>query len=158
MRVALAGLVIALSACVTRPVAYPQTLPEETGAAPNMSVYGAFDVTMTPIAGHPAQFSLAKSYSGPLEGTATGTMLTAVTPVAGSAAYVAVETFDGTLEGKRGTFQLVHRAIMDRGAQSLSIAVLPDSGTGALKALTGDMAIEIDDAGGHFYVFNYRLP
>lgn len=127
--------------------------------APDMSVRGAFAVEMTPVDGAmPPRFQLAKTYEGPLSGTGTGEMMTAMTATEGSAAYVAIETVDGTLEGKPGTFALVHRGIMDRGAQSLSVTVVPDSATGDLAGLSGEMDIQIEADGSHFYIFDYKLP
>jgi hypothetical protein len=46
---------------------------------------------------------------------------------------------------------------MARGAPSLAVAVVPDSGTGELVGLTGTMTIEIV-GGEHRYVFDYVLP
>ena len=45
---------------------------------------------------------------------------------------------------------------MNRGAASLTISVVPDSGTGELTGLTGTMSIEIAN-GKHAYVFEYEL-
>ncbi|HTC27242.1 DUF3224 domain-containing protein [Dyella sp.] len=50
-----------------------------------------------------------------------------------------------------------HTGIMDRGAPSLVITVVPDSGTDALTGLTGTMTIQIEQ-GKHSYVFDYDLP
>jgi Protein of unknown function (DUF3224) len=45
---------------------------------------------------------------------------------------------------------------MDRGTPRLTIAVVPDSGTGDLTGLQGTMTIEM--AGGvHAYTFDYRI-
>jgi hypothetical protein len=46
---------------------------------------------------------------------------------------------------------------MDRGATSLTLTVVPDSGTGELEGLAGRMAIDIVD-GQHVYTFDYALP
>jgi hypothetical protein len=46
---------------------------------------------------------------------------------------------------------------MDQGVPSLSITVVPGSGTGQLTGLTGKMNIIIAD-GKHTYDFNYTLP
>src|SRR5258708_31714147 len=40
-------------------------------------------------------------------------------PVKDSAGYVAVERVTGTLNGQGGSFLLLHRGVMNRGAQSL---------------------------------------
>lgn len=46
---------------------------------------------------------------------------------------------------------------MDRGAQQLSITVVPDSGTDELSGISGRFKIEIVE-GKHFYEFEYSLP
>jgi hypothetical protein len=56
-----------------------------------------------------------------------------------------------------GTFVLLHSGTMTRGTPQLTISVVPDSGTGELVGLTGQMAITIAD-GKHSYVFEYTLP
>ena len=86
-----------------------------------------------------------------------GQMLTAMTKVEGSAVYVAVERLMGTLQGQQGSFVLHHTGIMNRGAQKLTINVVPDSGTNQLSGITGTMTIRIAD-GKHFYDLDYTLP
>ena len=46
---------------------------------------------------------------------------------------------------------------MTKGAQQMTIKVVPDSGTGQLTGLSGTMTINIVD-GKHFYEFDYDLP
>ena len=105
-----------------------------------------------------ARMSLGKRYQGDLAGSGHGEMLTALTPVAGSAGYVAIERFSGTLHGRTGSFVLQHSGAMNRSAQhQLSIAVVPDSGTGELAGIAGSLGIRIE-AGTHFYEFTYALP
>ena len=84
-------------------------------------------------------------------------MLSAVTDVKDSAGYVAMERVTGTLHGRSGTFVLQHSGTMTRGAPQLSVTVVPDSGTGQLAGLAGEMTIKIAD-GKHFYKFDYTLP
>ncbi len=45
---------------------------------------------------------------------------------------------------------------MDRSKPELSVRVVPDSGTGHLAGIAGEMSI--DAANGHAYVFSYSLP
>ncbi|MDH3786405.1 MAG: DUF3224 domain-containing protein, partial [Acidobacteriota bacterium] len=75
----------------------------------------------------------------------------------GSAGYVAIEQVTGTLHGRRGSFVLQHTGTMNRGAPSLAVTVVPDSGTGDLVGLEGEFTINVED-GKHLYEFNYRLP
>jgi hypothetical protein len=46
---------------------------------------------------------------------------------------------------------------MNKGAQALSVTVVPDSGTGELAGLAGVFKIDIVD-GQHLYEFDYTLP
>ena len=130
-------------------------------SAPGTVATGPFDVKMAPQSAADApvgRFALNKQYHGELEGTSSGEMLTAMSAVKGSAGYVAIEKVTGNLAGRIGTFCLQHRGIMDRGAPSLTITVVPDSGTGELTGLTGTMAIKIAPDGAHAYEFDYKLP
>ena len=72
------------------------------------------------------------------------------------AGYVALEHVEGTLAGRAGGFVLQHSGTMERGAQSLSVTVVPDSGTGELSGLAGRMSIVVAE-GKHSYEFDYTL-
>ena len=125
---------------------------------------GPFEVKLNPQPAYNAdpasllgRISLDKQFHGDLEATSKGEMLTAMSKVKGSAAYVAVERVTGTLGGKTGGFALQHSGTMAHGAQQLVITVVPDSGEGDLEGLKGKMSIEIAD-GKHSYVLEYSLP
>jgi hypothetical protein len=126
---------------------------------------GPFDVKLTPQKpDHPqaeaagfGRMSLDKRFHGDLDATSQGEMLGAMTEVQGSAGYVAMERVTGTLHGRRGTFVLQHSCTMTRGAQQMTITVVPDSGTGGLAGITGSMAIIIKEGGQHFYEFEYEV-
>lgn len=125
---------------------------------------GAFDVKMAPqtaeatAAGETiGRMLLDKKYHGSLDATGKGQMLAMRTPVQGSAGYVAMELVVGKLDGKSGSFVLQHSGTMNRGAKQLVLNVVPDSGTGELVGLSGDMEIIIAE-GKHRYKFEYSLP
>jgi hypothetical protein len=80
----------------------------------------------TPCSG---RFLLTKKFSGDLEASARGHMLSAGTAIKGSAGYVAIDQVTGSLEGRQGGFVLQHSGSMNRGVPTLSIMVVPDSGT-----------------------------
>lgn len=137
--------------------------PAETPASPPATTHarGSFEVKLTPQPAGPdgavpGRMSVEKTIHGDLEGTSRGEMLAAMTAVEGSAGYVAIEVVTGTLAGRSGSFVLQHSGIMTRGAPSLSITVVPDSGTDQLTGLDGTMSITITEAG-HFYDFEYSL-
>lgn len=102
------------------------------------------------------RMTIDKQFQGDLEATSKGQMLAAMTAEKGSAGYVAIEKVSGTLHGRKGTFVLQHSGTMNRGDQQLSIAVVPDSGTGELVGLIGKMTIKIE-GGKHFYEFQYTI-
>jgi hypothetical protein len=103
------------------------------------------------------RMSLDKRFDGDLVGASKGEMLTALTPIKGSAGYVAIERVTGALHGRTGTFVFQHSGSMNRGAQQLSITVVPDSGSGELAGISGTFKLDIID-GKHFYEFEYSLP
>ncbi len=123
-------------------------------------VSGEFDVKLIPVDTGDAQLGmmlLDKVYRGPLQGTGKGRMLTGMTSIKGSAGYVAIERIEGELLGKSGSFIIQHSGTMARGNQSLTIQVVPDSGTDGLDGLEGEMQIRIVDRK-HFYDFSFSLP
>lgn len=125
---------------------------------------GEFNVTLAPQAladteADPSmgRLSLDKRFRGDLDSSSKGEMLSARSSVQGSAGYVAIERVTGSLHGRSGSFVLQHSGTMDRGAPSLSVSVVPDSGSDELTGLTGAMQIDIRD-GAHYYTFEYTLP
>lgn len=97
-----------------------------------------------------------KRFHGDLDAVSVVHMLAVGTEVEGSAAYVAIERISGNLKGRIGTFFTQHNGIMDRGTPTLSLTVVPDSGTDQLTGLSGRMAIDIVD-GKHHYTLDYSL-
>ena len=126
-------------------------------------VSGPFDVKVTPLAKDGGavelpfgRMSIDKRYHGALEGTGVGQML-ATLDENSSGGYVALERVSGRLEGRSGGFVIQHSGLMTRGVPQLVISVVPDSGTGELKGLSGSMQIHIDEKGNHTYAFEYAL-
>lgn len=129
-----------------------------------MKFKGTFEVTMQgepPFDVHEgvslSRASFDKKFAGPLQATSKVQMLAARTAVNDSAGYVAVERIVGTLDGKGGSFVVVHTGLMNRGARSLTIHIVPDSGTEALAGISGTMNIEIV-AGQHHYEIDCAFP
>jgi uncharacterized protein DUF3224 len=124
---------------------------------------GPFDVSLKPLPMDTdsasellGRMSIEKQFRGDLEGTSKGQMLTGGTAIKTSAAYVAIERVTGSLKGRKGSFILQHTGLMNRGAPSLVITVVPDSGTDQLEGLKGTMTINIE-AGKHSYQLDYTL-
>lgn len=125
---------------------------------------GSFTVTIRPLQKPEiapgvslGRMAVEKQFAGDLVATSKGEMLTAMTDVAGSAAYVAIERVSGVLQGRRGGFVFQHSGTMTNGVQRLSVTVVPDSGVDKLASIDGSCTINIVD-GQHFYEFEYSLP
>ncbi len=122
---------------------------------------GEFNVAIVPQADRDipmlARMTIDKTFTGGLEATSRGQMLSARSAVPDSAGYVAIERVDGMLDGKKGSFVLQHSATMDRGVPTQTITVVPDSGTDELEGLTGALTVIIAD-GKHSYDLAYSLP
>jgi hypothetical protein len=106
------------------------------------------------------RMTIDKVWSGDLEGSSKGEMLTSLTESTGAMAYVAIEHVDGKLDGRSGSFYLMHNATINRSDPKsgvMQIVVVADSGTGELSGLSGTLNILIDSAGKHSYTFDYQL-
>ena len=153
----LAGLTLFAATAFASEIPEPKEVPVTTHAS------GTFDVNIAPLDLHfdggdkLGRMKIDKTFHGDLEAASQGEMLTAMTDVKGSAVYVAIERVTGTLHGKKGSFVLHHRGVMHDGEQELEVIVVPDSGTGELEGISGEMKVRIED-GRHFYDFEYDLP
>ncbi len=147
------------NAQATAPVANPTPTATATATAK-----GSFEVKIDPPqalsspAAGAALFkrSMSKQFSGDLTGSAIGEMQFAGQPQVGEAAYTALESFVGQLQGRKGSFAMAHLGLMSAGKQDLRVSVVPGSGLGELAGISGDLLIRIE-AGAHFYELNYRL-
>jgi hypothetical protein len=124
---------------------------------------GTFEVSVTPAdpevveAGLGlARYTLAKTYQGGMTGSAVGQMLSGGVS-AEEGTYIALERFVGTLDGREGAFLLAHRGDMNAQGYTLSITVVPGSGTGELAGISGEFGLTIAE-GEHRYDLAYRLP
>lgn len=134
----------------------------ETGN--KMKIAGEFDVKLQPMDFYAkgtdginfGRMSIDKTFSGALEATSKGEMLSAMTPTKGSAGYVAIEQVSGSLSGKNGSFVLQHFGTMHRGKDKLVLEVVPDSGSDELTGLSGSMVIKVE-GGKHLYEFEYEF-
>ena len=124
---------------------------------------GKFEVKLVPQTtegfdegGALGRMTIDKVFTGDIEGTSKGQMLMAMASVKTSAAYVAVERVTGSVHGKKGTFAMHHTGVMNRGAPSLAVVIVPDSGTGELAGISGTLNIIIEK-GVHSYELEYDI-
>ena len=129
-----------------------------------MQAKGEFEVNLQPLDSYAkgsegmalGRMSIDKVFRGDLQAQSQGEMLSVMTGVEGSAGYVAIEQVKGSLAGLSGTFVLQHFGIMHSGENRLLLEVVPDSGTGQLAGLSGELKIMIED-GKHLYEMDYSL-
>lgn len=142
------------------------TTPTPSGTAMSHHARGTFTVKVQPqvpdnapakAATGLSRLSLDKKFTGALDATSGGEMLAAGSADHQNGAYVAMEIVSGSLDGRKGSFACVHRALMRNGVpQEWTVTVVPGSGSGELVGLEGAMTITITD-GRHDYDFEYRL-
>jgi hypothetical protein len=106
--------------------------------------------------------TLSKTFTGAIEGTSTVEMLYTRTPAENGsyagAGYVALERISGSVDGRRGSFALLHISTVLGNEPPLSrYLISPGSGTGDLAGLSGVGLITIDDDGTHTLHLDYEL-
>ncbi|HUQ05596.1 MAG TPA: DUF3224 domain-containing protein [Kofleriaceae bacterium] len=129
----------------------------------SMKAHGTFEITMSAEPPYDVEggvtlsrVSFEKVFSGGFAGTSKVHMLAARTPEEGSAGYVALERLTGALDGRRGGFVVMHLGVMDAGKTSLTLSIVPGSGTEELRGIAGRMTIEVVE-GKHQYAVEYTL-
>lgn len=103
------------------------------------------------------RMSLEKTFRGSLEGSSHVAMMATSDGKSPSGGYVALERFNGKLDGKSGSFILQHSGIMAPGMMEIRVVVSPGSGTGELAGIEGTLEIRLEGKK-HFYTLSYKLP
>lgn len=101
------------------------------------------------------QVSSSKNLEGGIDGTCAVRLLQAIAD--GSAAYVGIERVTAAVDGRKGTFVLRHSAVGSAAGGDMRVDVVPDSATGDLRGLRGELTIERSPEGEHTYTFTYEL-
>jgi len=99
---------------------------------------------------------IERSFQADLEGEATAELLTARAEN-GAAVYLALDRISGRLDGREGSFVLQHRGVLSADRAEIDGAIVPGSGTGELKGITGQGAITVDDEGTHRLTLDYEF-
>ena len=102
---------------------------------------------------------ITKEFDGQITGSSVTIFTAAFDQAAGSGTYVAMESFEGTVNGLTGTLNFAHSATTtgsDRLAEFFTI--VPGSGTGELEGITGAGGLRVNADGDHDIWFDYELP
>ena len=123
-----------------------------------MTAKGSFDIDLEPQTDPIAptgRMLIKKVYDGDIKATGTGQMLSKRT-AGGVAVYCAIEEVEGSVDGKSGTFTLLHNGYMSTNRQSLEIQIVEGTGTNELANIQGSLEITQSETG-HSYELNYNL-
>lgn len=86
---------------------------------------------------------VAYNYSGGISGTSRMQYLMSYNTDGVTGSYVALEAISGRLDGRAGSFALLHSGTFDAQSISAAVSVVPGSGTGELAGLRGTGAIHL---------------
>ena len=101
---------------------------------------------------------MEKRFDGGVTGRAATLFTAAFDQATGVGTYVAMESFEGALEGRAGTFNFVHSATTSGSDRhDPFFAIVPSSGTGDLAGISGSGGLVVDEDGTHRIWFDYEL-
>jgi hypothetical protein len=122
-------------------------IPTELAADPAIS-------TATPV----GVATMEKHYEGEVAGRSATLFTAAFDQATGVGTYVAIESFEGSLHDRAGTFNFAHSATTsgsDRTAEFFTI--VPSSGTAGLAGISGTGGMTVDADGTHRIWFDYEV-
>ena len=119
------------------------------------------DVTVEPAITTALPIGIArmeKVYDGDVTGRSATLFTAAYDQATGQGPYIAMEAFEGSVDGRAGTFAYVHSATTSGTDRSHEFfLVVPGSGTGELAGIRGDGSLVIDADGTHRITLEYEL-
>lgn len=102
---------------------------------------------------------IEKHYDGEITGRSATLFTSAFDQASGAGTYLAIESFEGIVAGRAGTFNFVHSASTsgsDRTGEFFTIVA--NSGTAELAGITGSGGVTVDADGTHRVWSDYDLP
>ncbi|MGW4562267.1 DUF3224 domain-containing protein [Streptomyces sp. NPDC004561] len=102
--------------------------------------------------------TMRKRYEGETAGVSATLFTAAYDQDSATGTYVAMESFEGSLRDRAGTFNFAHSGT-SRGAgrEADFFVIVPGSGTGALAGIRGNGGLAIDEDGTHRIWFEYEV-
>ncbi|WP_433074765.1 DUF3224 domain-containing protein [Dactylosporangium sp. CA-139114] len=102
---------------------------------------------------------MEKHYEGEISGRSATLFTSAFDQASGAGTYVAMESFEGSVDGRSGAFNFVHSASTsgsDRTGEFFTIVA--GSGTADLAGISGGGGMTVDGDGTHRVWLEYELP
>ncbi|MFC4149859.1 DUF3224 domain-containing protein [Micromonospora mangrovi] len=101
---------------------------------------------------------MEKRYDGEVVGRSATLFTAAFDQASGVGTYVAMESFEGSLNGRAGAFNFAHSATTSGSDRTGEFFVIvPASGTRELAGITGTGGLTVDADGTHRVWFDYDL-
>jgi hypothetical protein len=102
--------------------------------------------------------TMEKRYAGEVDGRSATLFTAAFDQESGVGTYVAMESFEGSLNGLAGAFNIAHTAT-PRGTnrEAEFFTIVPSSGTGDLAGIHGTGFMTVDPDGTHRVAFDFEL-
>jgi hypothetical protein len=102
--------------------------------------------------------TMEKHFAGAVEGRSETLFSSAYDIGRGVGTYVAMESFEGTVDGRSGTFNFAHSATTDGSNRRDEFFVLvPGSGTGELAGIAGTGGLTVEADGTHRIWLDYTV-
>ncbi|MGH3210751.1 MAG: DUF3224 domain-containing protein [Trebonia sp.] len=101
---------------------------------------------------------IEKQFDGDIAGRSEAVFTSVFDQATGVGSYVAMESFEGSVDGREGAFSFVHSASTtgsDRAAEYF--AIVPSSGTSQLSGIAGTGGLAIGADGTHHMWLDYEL-
>lgn len=118
----------------------------------SVTATGSFEIELSPATGvlpGTGRFDFSKTWTGEIDGTSQGVMLSAGDPQQGNAGYVCLEVFTGVIAGRSGTVTFQQEGRMSGGDPELAYVITPGSGTDELAGVIGTVDLQVDKDGTH---------
>jgi len=102
--------------------------------------------------------TMEKRYEGEVSGRSATLFTAAFDESSGVGTYVAMESFEGSVDGLKGAFNFAHSATTGGTERSDEFfTIVPSSGTGELAGIRGTGGMTIDADGTHRIWFAYEV-
>jgi hypothetical protein len=99
-----------------------------------------------------------KVFHGELSGRSRTQFTSAFDATTQTGTYLAMESFEGAVNGRSGSFNFAHMASTDGTERSdFQLVIVPSSGTGELIGISGRGDLLIDQDGTHRIALDYEL-
>jgi hypothetical protein len=133
----------------------------QTSGTFSVATFEPTDVTCEPAITTALPIGVArmeKVYDGDVRGRSATLFTAAYDQASGRGTYLAMEAFEGSLDGREGTFAYVHSATTSGADRSHEFfLVVPGSGTGELAGIRGGGSMGVDTDGTHRVTLDYEL-